>query len=465
MSKNSDTIGTNVVIVRDTNTADALVKCFDHLGGINKFIQENDIIFIKLSFKLPYGYPCSVNYDTLGKLIELCLDSGAKEIYVGDFPSDHIKFEVITDITGLKKYLESKGAVLANLDDEELFPRRQFSLDSKQIKIPSIILDADKLIILNQVNVDPIFICTLSYLNLSTIIPNKYQRIEKNERPGKDYLSLDQYKQDLISNILAISTIKTPNLVINDLTYVIEGAGPYTYKDSHCIETNLFIMGENTFAVDYITLKLMSIELSESKLLSEAQGHSTGILHPEYINLLGDSASDNKFKIQKCVSTLEDINVKNCLLRKGRYCSGCYEKAYHLLNFLKSAMTKDLKYMGSFSFLIGETPLEPDIKDNIILFGDCAIESTKDRDFRKKTLLKKQTNTKEIMKKIKKSQKKPSKSTKMKIVDNKNILELPGCPPDLIECYDFLIKYYSKTNLPNLNLLATINSSFIDNYK
>ena len=465
MSENSDTNGTNVAIVRDKNTAHALVNCFDHLGGINKFIQKNDVIFIKISFKLPYGYPCNVNYDTLGKLIELCLDSGAKEIYVGDFPSDHIKFEVIADITGLKKYLESKGAVLANLEDEELFPRREFSLGNKQIKIPSIILAADKLIILNQVNVVPIFICTLSYLNLSTIIPNKYQRIEKNQRPGKDYLSLDQYKQDLISKILAISTIKTPNLVINDLTYVIEGAGPYTYKDSHCIKTNLLIMGENTFAVDYITLKLMSIELSESKLLSEAQGHSTGILHPEDINVLGDSTSDNKFKIQKCVSTLEDINVKNCLLRKGRYCSGCYEKAYHLLNFLKSAMTKDLKYMGSFSFLIGESPLEPDIKDNIILFGDCAIKSTKDRDFRKKNLLKKKANTKEIMKKIKKSQKKSSKPTKMKIVDNKNILELPGCPPDLIECYDFLIKYYSKTNLPNLNLLAIINSSFIDNYK
>jgi len=128
-------------------------------------------------------------------------------------------------------------------------------------------------------------------------------------------------------------------------------------------------------------------------------------------------------------------------------------------------MTKDLKYMGFFSFLIGETPSEPEIKDIVILFGDCAIESTKDWDFRKKILFKKQKKTKDIMKKIKKSQKNPSNPTKSKIVDNKLILELPGCPPDLFECYDLLLKYYGKTTLPNLNLLTMINSSFVDNYK
>jgi hypothetical protein len=130
-------------------------------------------------------------------------------------------------------------------------------------------------------------------------------------------------------------------------------------------------------------------------------------------------------------------------------------------------MTKDLKYMGIFSFLIGENPSEPEIIDDIILFGDCAIESTKDRDFRKNIISKKKKNTKDMLKKLKKknSQKKPSKPAKTKIVDNKNILELPGCPPDLIECYNLLIQYYGKANLPNLNLLTIINSSFIDNYK
>lgn len=461
MSEESDTSTTDVALTRGENPSEALVKGFDHLRGIRSFIQKNDHVFIKISFKRPYGFPTNVNYETLGNLISLCREAEAKDIYVGDFPSEDTDSVNLSEMTGLSKYIESKGALVAHLDNEEQFPRSKVSRNNINFEIPTLILNTDKLIILNQVNVHPIFICTLAYLNLSTIVPNKYQKIQKKERPGKDFLYLDQYKQDLIANILAISEIKPPNLVINDLFYVLERAGPLIYKDSHCKKSNLLIMGENIFAVDYITLKLMGIELSESKLLFEAQNYPTGIHNTKNINVLGGRIPEEQFKIQRCVSNLNDINTKNCFVGKGNYCSGCYEVAYHLLNFFKSSMVKDLKYIGPFSFLIGESPSKPDIKDNIILFGDCAIKSTTDRDFRKITLQKK--NSKNIIKKLNKSHKNSSsKPLKVKIVDNKHILELSGCPPDLNKSYDILIKYYRKSNVPNLKLINMINKCYMD---
>ena len=462
MSEESDTSTTDVALTRGENPSEALLKGFDHLGGISKFIQKNDLVFIKISFKQPYGFPTNINYETLGKLINLCREAGAKDIYVGDFPSEDINSEILSEITGLSKYVESNNAKVAHLDNEEQFPRSKISRNDIHLELPTLILEADKLIILNQVNVHPVFMSTLAYLNLSTIVPNKYQKIQKKERSGKDFLYLDQYKQDLIANILAISEIKPPNLVINDLFYVLERAGPLIYKDSHCKQNNSLIIGENIFAVDYITLKLMGIELSESKLLLEAQDYPTGIHNTKSINVIGGRISEERFKIQRCVSNLNDINVKNCFIGKGNYCSGCYEVAYHLLNFFKSSMVKDLKYIGPFSFLIGEAPSKPDIKDNIILFGDCAIKSTTDSDFRKITLQKK--NSKNIIKKLNKSHKNSSsKPLKVKIVDNKHILELSGCPPDLNKSYDILIKYYGKSNVSNLKLLNMINRCYIDN--
>ena len=465
MSGNSDTPSTDVALVRGNSSSEALIKGFDHLGAVDNFIQKNDLVFIKISFTQPFGYPANLNYDTLGKLIDLCREAGAKKVYVGDFVDVHINSESLTDTTGLSSFLESKGAKFAYLDNTEEFPHRKISLNDKQVQIPALILDADKLIILNQVNVHPLFILTLSYLNLFTIFPNKYQKIEKYERPGKDYLHLDQYKQDLISNILALSAIRHPNLVINDLFNVMEGAGPLIYKDSRCKQTNLLIMGNDLFSVDYVTLKVMGVELTESKLLLEAQDHQSGRYNPETVSVVGESILDSQLKIQRCVSKLEDINVKNCFMQAGRYCSGCFEKAYHFLNFLKSNMTKDLKYMGYFSFLIGEAPSEPDIKDEIILFGDCAMRSTMDRDFRKITIQKQQKNTKKIMQKLKKSQKTPSKTSKKKVVKNKRILELPGCPPDLNQSYKTLIRYYGKKTVPNLKLLDLINTGLIDKEK
>ncbi|MEJ2294173.1 MAG: DUF362 domain-containing protein, partial [Candidatus Lokiarchaeota archaeon] len=322
MSEELEPITTDVALTRGKNPCEALLNGFDHLGGMSKFIQKNDLVFIKISFKQPYGYPTNINYETLGKLINLCREAGAKDVYVGDFPSEDIDSETLSKITGLSNYVKSKGGLIAHLDNEELFPRRKFSQNNIHLEIPALILDADKFIILNQVNVHPIFMCTLAYLNLCTIVQNKYQKIQKNEKPGKDYLYLDQYKLDLISNILAISEIKSPNLVINDLFYVLESAGPLIYKDSHCKQNNLVIVGENIFAVDYITLKLMGIKLSESKLLLEAQDYPTGIRNTKSINVLGERISEVQFKIQRCVSNLSDINVKNCFIGKGNFCSG-----------------------------------------------------------------------------------------------------------------------------------------------
>ena len=136
--------------------------------------------------------------------------------------------------------------------------------------------------------------------------------------------------------------------------------------------------------------------------------------------------------IEECVAKLADINVKNVAVKQGQICSGCRENAYHMLNIMKTKMLKDLKYLSSHSFLIGENPLEPgDKQDHIILFGDCAINTTQDREFKKVT--------KETKKKI-------------KVKWNKKVLELEGCPPNISSCIDKIIKHHKGKNIPSLNL-------------
>ncbi|GAI67119.1 unnamed protein product, partial [marine sediment metagenome] len=85
------------------------------------------------------------------------------------------------------------------------------------------------------------------------------------------YLHLDQYKQDLITNILDVFSVKKPNLVINDLFYFLEGAGPFIYKDSNLKATNLIVVGSDAVAVDLITLRLFEIDLLNSDILLEAR--------------------------------------------------------------------------------------------------------------------------------------------------------------------------------------------------
>ena len=69
----------------------------------------------------------------------------------------------------MKKFDSKKLKVIKNRSFSEV------KVNNKTFIIPKVILDSDKFISVNQVNVDPLFKCRLSLLNLYSIIPNRHQ--------------------------------------------------------------------------------------------------------------------------------------------------------------------------------------------------------------------------------------------------------------------------------------------------
>ncbi|MHA2287905.1 MAG: DUF362 domain-containing protein, partial [Promethearchaeota archaeon] len=259
MNKNSKVNNTDVAIIKSTSSNKVISAGIEQLGGITTFVEKGDHVFIKINLSAPYGFPVSINFESLRDIIIPCKDAGAKQIFIGGFPDQGIKTQSIVNILGIQPYLENLGAKVLFLDDRNTYPLLEHEIADKIVKIPKVIVESDKLIIYNQVSVDPIFKISLSLLNSFSLVPNKYQKIEKITRDGKDYLLSDQYKQDLISNILDIYSIRKPDLVINDLFYFLEGAGPFVYKDSNLKFTGLGVTGRDAIAVDIITLKLLGI--------------------------------------------------------------------------------------------------------------------------------------------------------------------------------------------------------------
>jgi uncharacterized protein (DUF362 family) len=460
MIENSKVISTDVAITKNDSPTKAINTGIEFLGGISRFIRKEDSVFIKINLRAPSGFPANVSMDSLRSLIILCKDAGAKEIYVGGFPDCGVKTSTLNNTLGFKSYIENLGAELISLDDQVASPLSNIDVNGKNIEYPTRVLESDKLIILNQVSVDPLFKCTLSLLNCYSLVSSKSQKIEKVIRSGKDYLLLDQYKQDLVSNILDVFSIKKPCLVINDMFYFLEGAGPIIYKDSNLIRTGLVISGSDALAVDLITLNLLKIDLLSSEILLEASNRKLGITNVSEINLKGENLDANKLIVNFSVNKLEEITITNTYLQTGRICSGCFKEAYYLLNFMKTHMTKDLKYIRKQSMLIGENPNEPDTLENIIVFGDCALRSTKNRDFRYIKMQKKDNIIKTVGDKVKKdtsSQNDPI----IKKKENKSIIELPGCPPDFHTCLNAILKYYGKKQAPNLSFYnALLNQVF-----
>ncbi|MBY8988566.1 MAG: DUF362 domain-containing protein [Candidatus Lokiarchaeota archaeon] len=450
MIENSKVNSTEVVIIKSTSPSKLITTGIEKLGGISTFIKKGDQVFIKINLSVPYGFPVNVNFESLRDLIILCKNAGAKQIFIGSFPDYGLKTQSIANILGLQSYLENLGAELLFLEDQNNCPLTNFEIGNKIIKIPEVILESDKLIIFNQVSVDPLFKISLSLLNTYSLVPNRYQRIEKVIRSGKDYLFLDQFKQDLISNILDIYSIKKPDLVINDMFYFLEGAGPFVYRDSNLIYTGLGIVGRDAVAVDLITLKMFGIDLLSTDILLEARNRKLGVTDISNITIIGENVENINLKVNFSVYRLDDIKIKNTTIKAGRICSGCFREAYHLLNYFNTHLTKDLKYIKKQYFLIGENPLEPESLEHIILFGECAIKSTKNRAFRNVRISSDRNYIENIKGKIKKDYK-SQKLPRFKEKTNKHIVEIPGCPPDLYESLNSIHKYYGKSQTPNLS--------------
>ena len=459
----------SVAISKSATPENCVLDGIKILGGMDKFIKEGDQVFIKINLSLPNGFPVMPNFDVIRAIINSCKEAGAKKIYIGSFLFKGISMKKFSELLGIQEYIKNLGAELTFLDNSNYFEQKGIKLEQlKKIKdnefykieindkfflVPHVIVDSDKFISINQVNVNPIFKCNLSLLNCYSNVPVNNQEVNKRLPKEESYLTHDEYKQELISNILDVYSIKKPDLAINDLFFLLEGAGPYIYRDSNLKKTGLLIIGDDAVSVDLITLKMLNIDTNSHDLILGAEKRGIGITDTSKIKIFGEM--DDNLDIKLCVPNLQDINLRNFFIGSGLYCSGCFRQGYHLLNLMKTIMIKDLKYNPVNSFLIGENPSEPKNSENIILFGDCAINSTKNSDFRR---IKKEKgkniidDAKDII--LKKSDSKEKIKIKEKI--NKKILELSGCPPDIFNCISLLIDYYGKNNVPNLTFYNEI---------
>jgi hypothetical protein len=221
------------------------------------------------------------------------------------------------------------------------------------------------------------------------------------------------------------------------------------------------VLGNNAISTDSITLKLLNLKTQNHDLILNAHKRGLGPIDSNIINSLGEDPEGNTISVEFCKEKLEDINLRNCTINSGRMCSGCFLNAYHLLNIMKTQMVKDLKYNPGNAFLIGLNPNGPERFKNIILFGDCAIKSTKNGKFRKIRMTSKKSSKK---KKISKKSREKNKQKKeiIKFKTNKSILELPGCPPNIFTCLELIYKYYGKKNVPNLFLLRNFLKTLIN---
>jgi uncharacterized protein (DUF362 family) len=231
-------------------------KAIDLLGGMRKFISKGDIVMIKpnIAFERKPQYAGCTNPDVVGTLVELCLESGAKEVKVMDNPVHPSKQTYWA--SGIAEAVKKAGGQVLYPDGDKT---KSAAINGRVIKTASVftdIIEADKLINVPILKTHPFTKLTMGMKNwLGAVWGNR-----------------EIYHGKVNDIIVDLSVFFKPTLTVLDAYRIMKKNGPDGGSLSDVVLTQTVIAGKDFVAVDamgatmcqYKPKALSSIKLANS---------------------------------------------------------------------------------------------------------------------------------------------------------------------------------------------------------
>jgi uncharacterized protein (DUF362 family) len=221
-------------LVKGDSPSQITRKAIDLLGGMNRFISKGDIVMIKpnIAFDRKPRFAACTNPDVVRALVELCFESGAKEVKVMDNPV-HPPKQTYTS-SGIAEAVEKAGGQVLYPDSDRA---KSISINGKQIKTAKIftdIIEADKLINVPILKTHPFTRLTMGMKNwLGAIWGNR-----------------EIYHQNVNQNIVDLAAFFKPTLTVLDAFRIMVKNGPDGGSLSDVALNNTVVAGKDPVAVD-----------------------------------------------------------------------------------------------------------------------------------------------------------------------------------------------------------------------
>lgn len=244
-----------VAISKGKNFDKTVRESVSLLGGMQSFVREGDVVFIKPNMVAQF-FPAMTQPEVVRSVIEMCMESKAKDVYVGENPMCQITSREVFETTGLRDYYGSCGAKVLLLDSEEYV---DFDVPSgvvfKQIKLPRILKEANVYIQLPKMKTHCITGVTLGIKNAHGLL-----RDEDKAR---------HHCEDLEQKLVDINKARPPDLLVMDAFSAMEGFGPTfgTVK-----KMNMAISSDNVVSIDSVASQIMGykpLSIGTTKLAAQ----------------------------------------------------------------------------------------------------------------------------------------------------------------------------------------------------
>lgn len=252
-----------------------LLRHFELLGGLERFISKGDKVLIKPNMIAPRPAECGAQTDpvVIIELAKILLDFGARP-FVGDSPA-WANMTACADALGITEPLKKLGVAIRQLDRPV---NRRLEHSGAKIGISSVALDADKIINLPKLKTHQQIVATIAVKNMFGTVSGKAKAIW-HYRKGASF-------DDFCTMLIDVYKLTSPILTIVDAVVMMDGPGPIRGNPK---KLGWLVASTDPMAAEITCCDLMGISPQGLPLIRTAAKIGFGCTDKQNIEILGDS--------------------------------------------------------------------------------------------------------------------------------------------------------------------------------
>ncbi len=262
------------------NVHRAVQTCFDHLGGLKRFVRKDQKVLIKpnlLSAKDP-SRAITTHPMVVRAVTEQVQNLGAVPI-LGDSPGGVDRgIRRVWENTKLSEVAGQTGAKLVAFETSGVHPKTTPA--GKTYFIAKPVVDADVIISLPKLKTHTLTLMTCAVKNMFGSIPG-FRKAEYHKQAPKP--------KDFAQVVVDIFSLTRPHLTLVDAVVCMDGDGPSSGDPKYA---GLLFSSTNAVALDMVAAKIMGFKDNEIDTTRIAQKKGLGPKSFEQIQIHGERLED-----------------------------------------------------------------------------------------------------------------------------------------------------------------------------
>ncbi len=261
----------DLVAIKNGEPEEMFDKGIKALGGIENFVKKGQTVVVKPNIAWNSGPErgANTNPKLVKRVVEQCIDAGAKKVYVFDNPCDN--WESTYKITGIERASKDAGAIVVPANTESYFQEVRVPGANilKTTKVHELILDTDVFINIPILKHHNSTLMTSAMKNLMGVVWDR-----------RFY-----HRNGLHGCITEFCLYRKPDLNIVDAYYVMFRNGPQGRSKNDLREEKMQLISTDIVAIDTAASKILGFEPQDIKHIVYGDERNLGIMDLERLNI------------------------------------------------------------------------------------------------------------------------------------------------------------------------------------